>query len=53
MAGDGAPHRGRQRLCFALDIAIRLLVMLILLAIITGIAWKALAPFPPWMSDSN
>jgi hypothetical protein len=42
----GGDHPKRRAFCFGLDLTFRLMVALLLLAVIAGIAWKTLAPFP-------
>jgi hypothetical protein len=45
-AGETQDHALRGHLCFALDLAIRILAYLLLLAILGAVAWKTLAPLP-------
>ncbi len=43
----GGDHPKRGALCFLFDFLLRLLVVVLLLAIVTTVAWKTLAPLPP------
>lgn len=45
-AGDVDRHPKRGMLCFALDLFIRCLAVLLLIAIVAAVAWKTLAPLP-------
>jgi len=45
-AGDEDRHRKRGTMCFFLDLAVRVVTILLLLAILTAVAWKTLAPLP-------
>lgn len=42
----GGDSRWRRRVCFTLDAIVRGVVVIALLGVIVGIAWKTLAPFP-------
>lgn len=46
-AGANADHRVRGWVCFSLDLCLRLVVVVLIVAVILAIAWKTLAPFPP------
>lgn len=39
----------RRRLCFAMDILTRLVILALLLGIPIAVVWHILAPFPPFM----
>lgn len=41
----------RARFCFALDLTLRLTVYAALLGAIVAVAWKTLAPFPPFWQN--
>ncbi len=43
--GDSA---WRGRLCFTLDLVLRLITVGLLIALIVAVAWKVLAPLPPF-----
>lgn len=44
--GDGKRHAFRAWLCFAVDLLLRLVVLVLLIAIALAVAWKTLAPLP-------
>ena len=39
---------GRLRVSFVFEFIFRVLILTGLIAIAVGVAWKTLAPFPPW-----
>lgn len=43
---DGGEHRVRAAACFALDCLFRAVVVVLILGIVAGVAWKTLAPLP-------
>lgn len=45
-ASDKQNKAFRGWLCFYLDLAVRLIAVLILLGIVAGVAWKAIGPLP-------
>jgi hypothetical protein len=45
-AGSPADHRLRGGACFVTDFVLRLAVVVLLLAVIAAVAWRALAPLP-------
>jgi hypothetical protein len=47
-AGHPEQHRGRARLCFALDLVVRAAAIALLLGLIAAVAWKVIAPLPPF-----
>lgn len=46
-SAEGA-GKWRAKICFAADFIVRVVVLLMLLAVIATIAWKTLAPLPPF-----
>lgn len=51
-AGNPTDHRFRGTVCFLLDLATRLVVVVLLLGVLAAIAWKTLAPLPDLWSMS-
>jgi hypothetical protein len=47
-AGDSDRHPHRARLCFTLDLLVRAAAIALLLAVIGAVAWKVIAPLPPF-----
>lgn len=43
----------RRRLCFALDLLVRLAVVVVLVGVIGAVAWKVLAPLPPLFNPAS
>lgn len=45
-AGAVQDHVWRGRICFTLDLLVRLVVWVVMVSVVLAIAWKALAPLP-------